>query len=190
MIDARNILNESGAILSGHFLLRSGKHSDTYVECAKTLQYVWHSRELGSEISLKLQRFAPDCIVSTETGIIIGYEVARNLDIPFIFAEIVDGKASFNHCLEPTMYKNLIIVEDLIADGEIIRNITLGLKEFNSEIIGVGSIVNMSQNDKIENVPVISLLNLPAKIFNPDECPMCKEGIELTTFKEPCKRAI
>ncbi len=191
MIDIKNILNETGAILYGHFLLRSGNHSDTYVECAKTLQYTWYTREIGSEIALRLQRFAPDCIVSsTPNGMIIGYEVARNIDIPFIYLERDEKeRPSFDHCLDPTMFKNLVIVEDLIADETVIHDVILALKGYGAEIIGIASIVRIGQIERAERVDglqVLSLLNIPARIFDPHECQMCMEGMKLFNYKEPC----
>lgn len=188
MIDVKNMLDEAGAIFHGHFLLKSGKHSDTYVECAKILQYTWHTKEIGNEIALKSHRFASDCVISsTCNGMIIGYEVARNLDVPFIYLERdKDDKLSFTHCLNSTMFKNILIVEDIITDGKIASDIIKALKGYGSDSIGIASIVKISQTEKVEGVPLISLVAIPSNIYEPDSCPLCKESLKLNDYKNPC----
>lgn len=186
MIDLKNILIETNAIFKGHFELRSGKHSDTYIECGKILQYTWRVREIGAELALKSQRFAPDCVLSaTKNGMIIGYEMARNIDIPFIYLE--EGENfSFSHCMKPTMFKNILIVEDAIQDEQIIRDILKTLDNFDSSAIGIATIAKTNQLEKIENLQIVSLLNLQDRIYQPQECPICKEGVPLKSYKEVC----
>ncbi len=187
MIDIKSILSESNAIFKGHFELRSKEHSDTYVECGKILQYTWRTKEIGAEIALRSQRFAPDCIISaTKNGTIIGYEVARNMDIPFIYLEEDGDRLSFTHCMNPSMFKNILIVEDLVRDGKIIHDILNALDDFDSSAIGIASIVKIGHFEKIEGLQVISLLNIQAQIYKAEECPLCKEGIPLKNYKNLC----
>ncbi|MCL4408129.1 MAG: hypothetical protein M1542_06725 [Thermotogae bacterium] len=188
MVDVKNILNETGSIYHGHFLLESGMHSDTYVECAKTLQYTWRTKEMGNEMALRLQRFAPDCILSlTPNGMIIGYEVARTMDVPFMYLEEdKNGNLLFTHCLEPAMFKNILIVQDFIYDEKLVHKAILTLKERASEPIGLSSMIKMGQIEKIDGLVVNSIVDISAKVYEPDACPMCKEGIEIVDVKNLC----
>ncbi len=191
MVDVKNILSETGSILHGHFLLESGMHSDTYVECARMLQYTWRTKEIGNEMALRLQRFAPDCILSlTSNGTIIGYEIARTIDVPFMYLEEnKNGELSFTHCFDPTMFKNIIIVQDLIYDEKLVHKALLTLKDFGSEITAIFSIVKIGQIEKIDGFSVNYVVNIPAKIYSPDVCPMCKEGLKIIDCKDPCRRS-
>ncbi len=191
MVDVKNILSETGSILHGHFLLESGMHSDTCVECAKVLQYTWRTREIGNEMALRLQRFAPDCILSlTPNGMIIGYEVARTMDVPFIYLEEdKNGNFLFTHCLEPTMFKNILIVQDVIYDEKLLHKAIFALKDRGSEAIGLSSMVKIGQIEKIDGLSVNSVVNISAQIYAPHVCPMCKEGLEIVDCKNPCRRS-
>ncbi len=191
MVDVKNILSETGSIFYGHFLLESGMHSDTYIECARTLQYTWRTKEIGIEMALRLQRFAPDCILSlTPNGTIIGYEVARTMDVPFMYLEEdKNGDLSFTHCFDPMMFKNILIVQDLIYDEKLVHKALLTLKDFGSEVTGLSSMVKMGQIEKIDEFSVNSIISIPAKIYAPDVCPMCKEGLGIIDCKDPCRRS-
>ncbi len=182
MLDIEGILKETGAFVKGHFLTASGFHTDTYIQFEKTLQYTWYTREFGAELALKLHRFAPDCIVSpSPEGIVIGYEVARNLDIPFIFAEYdEDGKMAFKRSFNPLMFKNIVIIKDVIVKGKTIRDVMTALKEFGTEAVAVSAIASIEDTGKIEGLPAITLINIPLKRYRPEDCPMCKEGLELS----------
>jgi len=189
LIDVKAILTESNAIFKGHFELRSHEHSDTYVECGKILQYTWRVKEIGAELALRSQRFAPDCVISaTRNGMIIGYEMARNMDIPFIYLEEDGGHLSFTHCMNPKMFKNILIVEDVVRDGKIIHDILKALDDFDSSAIGIASIVKIGHLDKIEGLQVVSLLNIQAQIYKPEECPLCNAGIPLESYKNLCDK--
>lgn len=188
MIDVKSMLDEAQAIMHGHFLLESGMHSDTYVECAKILQYTWHNKEIGNEIALRSHRFAPDCVISSSyNGVVTGYEVARNLDVPFLYIERdKEGNLSFTHCLKPTMFKNILIIEDIISDGKNVSDIIKVLKRYGSDSVGIASIVKMSQTEKIEGIPLISLVAIPSKIYEPHSCPLCKENLKIADYKNIC----
>lgn len=182
MLDIEGILKETGALVKGHYLTESGLHTDTCIQFEKTLQYTWYTREFGSELALKLHRFAPDCIVSpSPEGIVIGYEVARNLDIPFIFAEYdADGKMTFKRNYNPLMFKNIVIIKDVIVNGKTIRDVMDALKEFGTEAVAVSAIASIDDAGKIEGLPAITLINIPVRKYRPEDCTLCREGLELS----------
>ncbi len=181
MIDVEEILEETGAMLHGHFLLPNGFHTDIQIQFAKAVQYTWHTKELASELALKLHRFAPDCIASPVTnGIIIGYEVARDLDVPFIFSEkSANGSMTFSRGLDPSIFRNIIIVEGVIEEGQSVRELLSTLKKFDSEAIAVSSVVKRTDVKKIDGLSLLSLTTIPMNLYKPEECPMCKAQMPL-----------
>lgn len=181
MINIKELLEETGAFLKGHFLLSSGLHSDTYIQCAKLLQKTRYAKGVGMELALKLQKFSPDCIISPAMGgIIIGYEVARSLDISFIFAERnSDGIMTFRRGFDPSRFKRAVIVEDVVTTGKSTQEVIKALEEYDSNLIATSAIVNRAKISKIENFPFVSLVTIPLKTYTPAECPLCKDEIPL-----------
>lgn len=185
MIDVEQILKETGAILQGHFLLSNGLHTDTQIQFAKAVQYTWYAKEIASELALKLHRFAPDCIASPVTnGMTVGYEVARNLDVPFIFSEQnANGTMTFSRGLDPSIFRNIVIVEGVVEDGKSVRELLSTLKKFDSEAIAVSSVVKRADIKKIEGLSLLSLATIPLNLYKPKECPMCKKGIPIVNVE-------
>ncbi|WP_456399219.1 phosphoribosyltransferase family protein [Mesoaciditoga sp.] len=181
MIDIEEILQSTQAIVHGHFKLESGFHTDTRIQLVKALQYTWYAKQIGEEMALKLHRFAPDCIVSPMTnGIIVGYEVARRLDIPFIFVERDDNfSMSFGHGLNPAIFRNLVIVEGVLESGQSVKEVIKALRRYDSEAMAIATVIKEIEKDKLEGLPIISLTKITPNLYAPDECPMCKNGVPL-----------
>ncbi len=181
MINVDEILESTQAIVHGHFELKSGLHTDTRIQLVKALQYTWYTKQIGEELALKLHRFAPDCIVSPMTnGIIVGYEVARKLDVPFIFVERnEDASMTFGHGLNPAIFKNLIIVEGVVESGQSVKEVIKTLKKYDSEAMAIATVVKEIDNEKMEGLPIISLTKIIPHTYLDNECPLCKSGIPL-----------
>ncbi len=180
-MEYKKLLEETGAILHGHFLLSSGLHSDSYVQCAKIFKYPWYAEDLGYELSVKISKYGPDCVVSPAIGgIIIGYEVARHLNVPFLFAERDDdGVIKFRREFDPSNFKNIVVVEDVITTGKSTNEVIDLVEESRSRVICTSAIVNRGSIDQIRGMPVISLISLPLVSYTHEECPLCKKGIPL-----------
>ncbi len=185
MVDVEEILENTGALAHGHFVLPSGLHTDTYIQLAMALQYTWYTKEIGGEMALKLHRFAPDCIVSPMTnGIIVGYEVARKLDVPFVFVEKnEDSSMTFGHGLKPSIFKNIVVVEGVAESGKNVRDVIKTLKKYASEAIAVACIIKEVKDEKVEGLPFLSLSQIMPKVYHPKECPMCKANIPIETIQ-------
>ncbi len=181
MIDIEEILQSTQAITHGHFELESGIHTDTRIQLVKALQYTWYTKQIGEEMALKLHRFAPDCIVSPMTnGIIVGYEVARKLDVPFIFVERnEDSSMTFGHGLNPAIFKNLIIVEGVIESGKSVKDVIKTLKKYDSEAMAIATVIKEIDDEKMEGLPIVALTQIKPKMYSPQECPLCKSGMPI-----------
>ena len=144
-------------ILHGHFLLTSGRHSDTYMQCAKLFADPKESEMLCRELAERLKEFNADIIVSPAVGgIIMGYEVARQLGVKNLFAERV--------------------VEDVVTTGGSVKEVVELASNAGCDVVAVASIVDRS-NGKVEfGVPYRALLSMEVKSYEADECPLCKDG--------------
>ncbi len=180
-MEYKRLLEETGAILHGHFLLSSGLHSDSYVQCAKILKYPWYAEDLGYALSMKVSKYNPDCVISPAIGgIIIGYEVARHLNVPFLFAERdEDGIMKFRREFDPSNFKNVAIVEDVITTGKSTIEVIDLAEDAGSRVICASSIVNRGSIEQIRGIPVLSLVDLPLTNYASDACPLCQKGIPL-----------
>ncbi|KAF2956291.1 orotate phosphoribosyltransferase [Marinitoga sp. 38H-ov] len=174
------ILEDTNAILKGHFLLSSGLHSDKYIQCAQVLKYPKYAQILGNELSKKFNEI-PDYIISPALGgIIIGHEVAKAFDVPFLFTERnKDGKMELRRNFYIEENKKIIIIEDVITTGKSTLEVLNAIQKYNPKIIGIGCIINRSKKNILNNYLINSLLEIEAKTFEPDSCPLCKLNIQL-----------
>ncbi len=175
-----NIFTQSKALMSGHFKLSSGKHSDQYLQCAKALQYPEYSRLLGKLLSEKVNSPHPDVVISPALGgIIIGYEVAAHLGVRSIFAERVNGKLTLRRGFSIQRNEKVLIIEDVITTGKSTAEICELIREAAGQITSIGCIADRSGGSTDLPVPVSSLLAMDIQSWNASECPLCKKGIDL-----------
>lgn len=173
------IFEESGAILSGHFLLTSGRHSDRYMQCAKLFVYPDKAemicKALAEKITVKADYIASPAI----GGIIMGYEVARQLKVPNVFFERQDGIMTLRRGFSIPEGARVLVVEDVVTTGGSVKEVAAALHEMGIEVVGVASIVDRS-NGKVDfGVPYFNLLSMDIKSYEAAECPICKTGLPL-----------
>lgn len=186
--DFFNIFKESEALLTGHFLLTSGRHSDKYFQCAKVLQYPKYVEMVCTEISNYFKNYEIDTVIAPAMGgIIIGQEVARQLGKRFIFAEREDKLLTLRRGFSINPGEKVLICEDVVTTGGSVFEVIDIVKHSNAEIVGVGFIVDRSNGKVNFNVPQKSVVKMEVISFLPEECPMCKEGIQ---FVKPGSRKV
>lgn len=181
------LLKESGALLSGHFLLSSGKHSNGYVQCAKLIMHPDKCEEVAKIIADKLKDQTFDLVVGPAMGgIIIAYEVARALGLPAIFTERVDGEMTLRRAftIEPGM--KVLIVEDVVTTAKSSMESARVIESYGAEVTALASIVDRTQG-KETPLPLYSAIAVNLDTFEKEDCPLCKEGIEVV---KPGSRAI
>ncbi len=180
-MDKENILNlflKTNALLEGHFLLTSGKHSNQYFQCAKVLQYPGYAELLSKIIADYFSTFHIDTVIAPAIGgIVVGQEVARQLDKKSIFAERVNGKLTLRRGFEITAGEKVLVCEDVVTTGGSVFEVIEVVKNSGGNVVGVGMIVDRS-NGKVDfGVPQISTLQMEVVTYEPSECPLCKKGI-------------
>jgi orotate phosphoribosyltransferase len=182
------IFKKTNSLLSGHFLLTSGRHSNQYFQCAMVLQYPEYIEILAAIIVEKFKGMEIDSVISPAIGgICVGQEVARQLKKRFIFAEREDSKLTLRRGFSIAEGEKLLVCEDVVTTGGSVFEVMDIVKENKGIVVGVGTIVDRSNGKVSFGVPQVSTLQLDVVSYLPDECPMCKEG---TPVVKPGSRKI
>lgn len=174
----RRIFETTGAILSGHFILTSGRHSDTYLQCARVLQYPGYAQRLGEALAERFGGTAVECVLGPALGgIIIAYEVARALGVRALFTERVDGvmKLRRGFSLSPGEY--VLVVEDVVTTGGSVKEAAAAAAAVGAKITGFGALIDRSGGSAQFNMPFKALMSVNAASWDPSECPLCLKGI-------------
>lgn len=169
-----DLLKKSDALLEGHFLLSSGKHSDRYIQCAKLIENPAYCEEVAKIIAdnLKEDGINTDlCVGPAMGGVIISYEVARVLGVHAIFTERVDNQMTLRRGFEIKEGSKVIIVEDVITTGKSSFETVDVIRGYGAEVVALTSIVNRSGKDEINGVPVISATKINVSTWDPDDLP-------------------
>lgn len=174
------IFEDTGALLKGHFLLTSGRHSNVYFQCAKVLQYPEYTEMLCDIIAVHFKDYKIDTIISPAIGgIIVGQEVARQLNRRSIFAEREDKTLTLRRGFEISEGEKILVCEDVVTTGGSVFEVIDIVKNAGGIVAGVGFIVDRSNGKVNFGFNQKSALSLDVKSFSPDECELCKEGIPL-----------
>jgi|APGre2960657423_1045063.scaffolds.fasta_scaffold00185_8 orotate phosphoribosyltransferase len=180
---------DSKAILKGHFILSSGLHSDTYLQCARVLMNPNRAEKLCKLLALKIKKQLgdnpADLVVSPAMGgVIIGYELARQLNLPAIFCERVNGKFELRRGFEINPNARILIVEDVITTGKSSLETFELVKNLNGIIVGEACLVDRSNDENLEKklqTSVFSLLKIAVKTFDENNIP--EELIKIKALK-------
>lgn len=174
-----DILQETGALLQGHFLLTSGRHSDRYIQCARVFQHPLYAEEICRALAEKCLPLQPDlCIGPALGGIIIAYETARALNVRGLFAERdQNGIMTLRRGFEIKPRERVLVLEDVVTTGGSVREVIDVVKQWGGEVCGVGAVADRS-NGKVDfGVPFHALIRLEINAYEPETCPLCREGI-------------
>jgi len=172
------IFTSTNALLNGHFLLTSGRHSNQYFQCAKVLQHPQHNEYICSKIAEYFKEYEIDYVISPAIGgIVVGQEVARQLAKQSIFAEREDKNLVLRRGFQIETNKKYLVCEDVVTTGGSVFEVIDIVKNNGGIVAGVGYIVDRS-NSKVQfNVPQFSTLQLEVVSYLPDECPLCMQNI-------------
>ncbi|WP_066502890.1 orotate phosphoribosyltransferase [Abyssisolibacter fermentans] len=173
-----NIFKEAGVLLEGHFLLTSGRHSKQYLQCAKLFQYPKYSEVISKELADKFKDAEIDVVIGPAIGgIILAYEVANQLNVKNLFAERENGQMTLRRGFSINEGDKVLVVEDVVTTGGSVKEVIDIVKEMKGEVVGVGSVVDRSSNNRKFDEELKSVIKFEIETFSSDECPMCKENI-------------
>lgn len=173
--DVLQVFEETGGILHGHFLLTSGRHSDTYMQCAKLFVSPAHSEKLCAELAKKIKDIDVDLVISPAVGgILMGYEMARQLGVKNVFAERVEGKMELRRGFEIPSGAKVIVVEDVVTTGGSVKEVVQLVRDLGGVVEAVASVVDRSNGNVDFGVRYEALLSVDVKSWEAEECPLCK----------------
>lgn len=174
------LFTKTDVLKSGHFLLTSGLHSGKYLQCAQLLQYPDATEKAVGELAKRFKEVGIETVVGPAMGgIIISYEMARQLGARSIFAEREDGKMTFRRGFTIKPGEKVLVVEDVVTTGGSVKEVISLIKELGGEVAAVAALVDRSGGKVYFGVPAHYLLDLEVKAYAPDECPLCKNGIPI-----------
>ena len=179
VIDVLSIFKRNKALLVGHFLLSSGKHSQHYLQCAKVLENPQLSAKLCRELAKKFRGKKIDAVIGPALGgITLAYELARALGARALFAERVKGVMSLRRGFTLSAGERVLIAEDVITTGGSVKEVIKAIKPFGVKLVGVGALIDRSgQSSIFGKVPLKSLKKIKVQAYTPAKCPLCKSDI-------------
>jgi orotate phosphoribosyltransferase len=180
------LMEDSGALLEGHFELASGLHSNRYIQCAKLLEDPARAEVAGKLLADVLRQeagwdeVAGMVVVSPAVGgIVIGHEVAKALGVRHIFTERIAGRMMLRRGFEIAPGEKAVVVEDVFTTGGSVKEVIEVLEGLGGKIVAVGSIVDRSSGVDF-GVPAAYLVKAEIENHQPAECPLCSGGVEVT----------
>ncbi|MBN2815407.1 MAG: orotate phosphoribosyltransferase [Campylobacterales bacterium] len=193
-MDIKKIYMGADALLKGHFKLSSGNHSEYYLQSAKVLEDPQTAKLLAEALAKEIK--SSDIEIDTVCapalgGLIAGFALATALDVRFIFAERVNGEMTIRRGFEVDKGERILMCEDIITTGGSAMEAAAVVKELGGEIVGVaalanrgfckreGSDIETQANCKLpQDIPFFALADFTFEMYDPAECPLCKEGSE------------
>ena len=170
--EVMRIFRDSGALLEGHFVLRSGLHSRQYFQCALALQQMPIVEQLGGELARQVRPLGAVTVVAPAMGgLVLGQEVARQLGLRFIFVEKEQGKLVLRRGFKIAPGERILVVEDVVTKGGRVQETLDIVRAHAGEVVGVAMAVDRSGGTVKFGVPMFSLLSLQVETFEPNNLP-------------------
>ncbi len=186
----QELLKKSDALLEGHFILSSGKHSNRYIQCAKLIENPVYCEEVAKIIADKIKEKGIKvdlCVGPAMGGVIISYELARALGVNAIFTEREDGNMTLRRGFSIEKDMNVIIVEDVITTGKSSFETVDVIKSCGANVVALTSIVNRSNKDEINGLPIISASKIDVEVWDEEDLP---EEIKKIPATKPGSRSL
>lgn len=172
------IFQDTGAMLTGHFRLTSGRHSDQYFQCALVLQYPQYTAVLCRELA---NRYAEEKVAAVigpaMGGIVVSYETARVLGVRSLFTERDNGKMTLRRGFSIEPGEKVLVVEDVITTGGSVREVIEVVRSLGGYVVGAAVLVDRSNGTADLGVRTEALLTTRVLSYAPEECPLCRQGI-------------
>src|ERR1022692_4133294 len=166
------IFRDTGALLEGHFILRSGLHSRQFFQCALALQQMPVVEKLGGELAAKARHLdAATVIAPAMGGLVIGQEVARQLGVRFIFVEKEEGRLVLRRGFKIAPGEKILVVEDVVTKGGRVQETIDIVRANGGTVAGVAMVVDRSNGTTKLGVPQFSLMALQVETFDPIKLP-------------------
>jgi orotate phosphoribosyltransferase len=179
--EVEEIFRRTGAVLTGHFLLTSGLHSPVYWEKFRILEFPEHTSRLCAMIADRFKGQGVEVVAGPTTGgIILAYEVAKQMGVRSIYAEKEGEGRSFRRGFVLKPGEKVLVVDDILTTGKSVREVLEAVKGREGDVVGIGVLVDRAEDELQLGYPLFSCLHSITPAYRPDECPLCKQGLPLT----------
>lgn len=183
--EIKEILRQTQAIKHGHFLLTSGRHSDTYIQCARVLENPELTMKLAAEALLRIPQEIKDRITLVASpavgGMLFGFAVAALLNKNFIFSERKEGKMMFRRSFELKKDEVVLVVEDVVTTGGSVKEVCDLVEQAGGIVCAVVSLIDRCTDKKFTQ-DFYPLLVLPTESWDPKECELCRNNVEFESL--------
>ena len=175
-----DLFKKTGALLDGHFVLTSGRHSSSYFQCAKVLQYPKYLNLFAQKIANNFMNINIDAIISPAIGgVVLGTEVGRLLNVKTIFAERKKGDMCIRRGFEIKENDKILVIEDVVTTGGSVKEVIDQVTKLGGKISGVGVLVDRSNRQAKIHKNQFSIIELEAVSFEPNKVPDILKNIPI-----------
>jgi len=179
--DVFEAFREAGAVLSGHFQLTSGRHSDTYVQCARVLEDPALTTRFAAALVERIGERQIDLVAAPAVGgLIIGFAVAQALGVKFMFTEREHGAMTFRRAFHVPAGARVLVVEDVVTTGGSVAEVIALVRAAGAEPVAVASLIDRG-GPKLFDLELISLLRLDVESWEASACGLCAAGTPLSS---------
>lgn len=176
--DVLKLFDKYSALLTGHFRLSSGLHSEKYLQCALVLQHPDAAGKLAKALAGRFADTKIDVVVGPALGgITLAYEVARAVGVRGLFTERQEGKMVLRRGFSIKEGEKVLVVEDVITTGGSTKEVIDVVKGFGGKVVGVGSIIDRSDQKARFEVPFQALARVKVETYQEAACPLCRKGM-------------
>ena len=170
--EALQLFRQTGALLEGHFILRSGLHSRQFFQCALALEQMPVVERFGAALATKLRALGATTVVAPAMGgLVIGQEVARQLGLRFIFVEKEEGRLVLRRGFKIAPGEKCLVVEDVVTKGGRAQEAIDIVRGHGGEVAGIAMLVDRSDGSVNFGAPTVSLIKLHVEAFPADQLP-------------------
>jgi len=175
---AIQIFTQAGALLEGHFRLTSGRHSNQYMQCAQVLKYPAYTEELARHLAEVFKDDKVELVIGPAMGgIVVAYEVARQLGVLGMFTERDEnGQMALRRGFSIERGQRVLVVEDVVTTGGSVKEVIDVVKELGGQVVGVGVLVDRSNGAVDFGVKQAAVLSLDITSWDAEDCPLCQAG--------------
>jgi len=175
-----DLFKKTGVIMEGHFLLTSGRHSSVFLQCSQLLQFPEYTEALCRLMAEPFKDKAVEAVIGPAMGgVILAYEMARTLGVRALYAEPAADKMILRRGFKIETQEKLLVVEDAVTTGGSVQKVIDLIKSCEAEVIGVALLVDRSAGNLNFGVPTKASLKMQIESFEPETCPLCRDGLPL-----------